>query len=68
MNGLELVNRCQSLRRRPSIILVTGSNAPSLPTDLDRLGVLGVIEKPSSLESLARLLTGILQHPGRAGA
>lgn len=68
MNGLELVNRCQGLPRRPGIILVTGSKAPPLPAGLDRLGVLGVIEKPFILDSLAQLLAGVLRPSGNAGA
>ncbi len=68
MDGLELVHRCQRLRRRPGIILVIGSVAPPLPSDLDRLGVLGVIEKPFILDSLAPILDSVLQQPGRAGA
>lgn len=68
MDGLELASRCRGLRHRPGIILTRESKTPPLPIDLGPLGILGVIEKPFILESLARLLTDILQHPGRAGA
>ena len=56
MDGLELARRCQDVRAHQLVILVTGSAFPRLPTDLDRLGVLGVIEKPFILDALAHLL------------
>lgn len=68
MDGLELINRCQGLRPRPGIILVTGSGIPPLPPDLDRLGILGVVEKPRVLDSLAPLLAGILRDYEEATA
>lgn len=68
MDELELVKGCQGFHPRPGIILLTGGEAPSLPKDLDHLGVLGVIEKPLILESLARLLAGILKKTGSAAA
>jgi DNA-binding NtrC family response regulator len=68
MDGLELVNRCQTLRHRPGIILITGSGTPSFAANLPHLGVLGVIEKPFIFDSIARLLSGVLQQPGNAGA
>jgi CheY-like chemotaxis protein len=64
IDGLELASRCQVLRRRPGIIFVTGSQTPSLPDDLDRLNILGVIEKPLVLNSLAPLLATILRQQG----
>lgn len=68
MDELDLVKRCQGLRRRPGIILLTGGQAPTLPSDPDRLGVLGVIEKPLVLDSLADLLDGLLKKAGGAAA
>ena len=56
MDGLELAKRCQDLRAHQLVILVTGSGSPPLPPDLNPLGVLGVIEKPFILDSLAHLL------------
>lgn len=68
MDELELVKRCQGLRRRPGIILLTEGEAPPPPRDLDEFGVLGVIEKPLILDSLARLLAGIQKKAGSAAA
>ena len=67
MDGLELVNRCQNLRRRPRIILVTGSDGPPLPAGLDRLGVLGVVDKPFNFDFLARLLASITRNKAPTG-
>ena len=61
MEGLELISRCQGFPCRPAIILLSEGEAPPSPRDLGRLGVLGVIEKPLILDSLARLLAGILK-------
>ncbi len=62
MEGLELISRCQGFPCRPAIILLSEGEAPPSPRDLGRLGVLGVIEKPLILDSLARLLAGILKR------
>ncbi len=66
MNGLELVQRCQRLRPRPGFVLCRETGDPPLPDNLDRLGVIGVIEKPLILESLSRVLVNVLQNPGGA--
>ena len=68
VDELELVKGCQSLRPRPGIILLTEGKAPPLPRNLDDLGVLGVLEKPLILDSLARLLAGIPKKAGSAAA
>ncbi|MEK7205313.1 MAG: response regulator [candidate division NC10 bacterium] len=68
MEGLELISRCQGFPCRPAIILLSEGEAPPSPRDLGRLGVLGVIEKPLILDSLARLLAGILKKTGSAAA
>ncbi len=61
MDGVELAKRCQNMNCRPAIILLTGGQPPLPPRELDRLGVIGVIEKPLILDPLARLLAGVAQ-------
>lgn len=68
VDELELVKGSQGLRPRPGIILLTEGKAPPLPRNLDDLGVLGVLEKPLILDSLARLLAGIPKKAGSAAA
>lgn len=68
MDELELVKRCQGLHPRPGIVILTEGDGPSLPRDFDELGVLGVIEKPLILDSLAHLLASILKKAGGAAA
>jgi len=66
MDGLELATRCQNLRHRPGIILMIAKEAPPLGPRVKPLGVIGVIEKPLNLDSLATLMTGVQPHRGRA--
>ena len=68
MDELEFVKGWQGLRPRPGIILLTEGKASSLPRELADLGVLGVLEKPLILDSLARLLAGISKKAGSAAA
>ena len=68
MTGAELLTRCQGLRPCPGIILLAGSGPPPFPINLDRLGVIGVIEKPLVFDSLAQLLAGALPGPGSTAA
>lgn len=62
--GWEFVDHCQSLRPRPRIILLTAAESRPLPADLERLGVVGMIEKPFVIPRLAHLLAGLLPKPG----
>lgn len=66
MDGLALVHRCQGLRDRPRIMLLSGSEGEPLPDDLSRLGVISVIEKPLIIEALTRVLADVLQPRGGA--
>lgn len=68
MDGLQLVNRFPGARRPRGIILLTGNEASVLSADLDKLGVIGVIEKPLILDPLAQLLSRFLEHPTGAAA
>ena len=62
----DLVDHCQSLRPRPRIVLLTAAESQPLPTDLERLGVVGVIEKPFVIPRLAQMLASLLPNPGPA--
>lgn len=65
ITGAGWVERCRDLRPRPGIILLTSGGATPLPMELERLGVIAVLEKPFVLDSLARLFTSIPENPGR---
>ena len=58
------VDHCQSLRPRPRIILLTAAESHPLPADLERLGVVGMIEKPFVIPRLAQMLASLLSKTG----
>jgi len=58
------VDHCQSLRPRPRIILLTSAESHPLPADLERLGVVGMIEKPFVIPRLAQMLANLPSKPG----
>jgi CheY-like chemotaxis protein len=60
------VDHCQRLRPRPRIILLTAAESHPRPADLERLGVVGMIEKPFVIPRLAQVLAGLLPKPGEA--
>jgi len=62
----EFVDQCQSLRPRPRIILLTAAESRPLPADLERLGVVGMIEKPFVIPRLDQVLAGLFSKPGAA--
>lgn len=58
------VDRCQSLR--PRIILLVAAESRPLPPEMGQLGVVGMIQKPFVIPSLARVLAGLFPEPGEA--
>jgi len=58
------VDHCQSLRPRPRIILLTAAESRPPPADLERLGVIGMIEKPFVIPRLAQMLASLLSKTG----
>ena len=58
------VDQCQSLRPRPRIILLTAAESRPPPADLERLGVIGRIEKPFVIPRLAQMLASLLSKTG----
>lgn len=62
----EFVDHCQSLRPRPRIILLAAAESRPLPPEMGQLGVVGMIQKPFVIPSLARVLAGLFPEPGEA--
>jgi DNA-binding NtrC family response regulator len=70
-SGIEesaLVKRCQSLRPRPQIVLLTAGSIQLRPTDPECLGIVGIIEKPLILDRLVPILADVVRLAGETPA
>jgi CheY-like chemotaxis protein len=70
-SGMEespLVRCCQRLQPRPRIVLLSASAGQRRGTDLESLGILGVIEKPFILDRLGSILFSATGQAGETTA
>jgi DNA-binding response OmpR family regulator len=60
-SGLELVRRAKTSRENIPILVITGHNSREIRAELDRFGVVDVLDKPFDLDELVTKVQTILQ-------